>query len=165
MKTIIGQDAIVEVLGQKEIPAKIDTGADSSAIWVSNVKITKDNILKFKLFDKQSPFFTNKTISRKDFRVVATRSSHGDQKIFYRTHIPMTIEGRKIRVLFTLADRSNNQYPILIGKRTIKNRFIVDVSKKLIQNHKPKISNSLNKEFQKNPHKFHQKYIEERSSK
>ena len=158
-KSIIGANALISVDGIKNVPAKIDTGADSSAIWVSDVEVLKNNHLSFKLFGPKSPFYTGKTIETKDYKVVVTRSSHGDEKIFYRTFLPIVLGGRQIRTLFTLADRSHNNFPVLIGKRTIRGKFIVDVAKKAVIPKKNPKSNHLNQELKKNPYQFHQKYI------
>ena len=158
-KSIIGANTIITVNGVKGVPAKIDTGADSSAIWVSDVEVLKNNDLSFKLFGPDSPLYTGKTIKTGDYKVVITRSSHGDEKIFYRTHIPIIINGRKIKTLFTLSDRSRNNFPVLIGKRTISGKFIVDVEKSEIVPRKNPKNHHLNRELQKNPYQFHQKYI------
>jgi len=42
----------------KNVPAKIDTGADSSSVWVSNVRVDKKGILRFNLFGEGSPYYT-----------------------------------------------------------------------------------------------------------
>lgn len=159
MKEIIGSNTLVDVLNHKNIPAKIDTGADSSAIWASDIDVTKDNTLEFKLFGPNSPFYDGKTIKRQDFRAVVTRSSHGDEKIFYRTHLSIKIKGHKIKVLFTLANRGNNNFPVLIGRRTINNKFLVDVSQSEILVKKNPATRHLNKKLKENPYLFHQEYI------
>ena len=51
--TIIGANEFVKVNGEM-VPAKIDTGADASAIWASNFQITDDHKLQFTLFDEGS---------------------------------------------------------------------------------------------------------------
>ena len=50
-KAIIGSTEHVD-FGKRaqKVPAKIDTGADSSAVWASNIRIDKDGVLKFSLF-------------------------------------------------------------------------------------------------------------------
>lgn len=159
MKKIIGQNTYVDILEYQNIPAKIDTGADSSAIWASDINVTQDGILSFKLFAKDSPFFDNKIIKTSDYKVVITRSSHGDQKIYYRANLPAIIKGQKINVLFTLSNRASHHFPVLIGRRTISGRFIVDVSKYDIASRKKAKTSKLNQELKKNPYKFHQKYI------
>ena len=128
-KDVIGRDTYVEIDGIKNVPAKIDTGAFSSAVWANSIEIDNNKILHFQLFDQKSPFYTGKTLSRKNYSVVKIRSSNGTEQIRYRTHIPIKIHDRLIRATFTLADRSRNEYPVLIGCRALRNKFIVDVSK------------------------------------
>ena len=156
----IGSAEFIEVAGIKNVPAKIDTGADSSAIWASHIRITKDGVLCFRLFNEKSPFYTGKTFRRKDFKVAVIRSSSGHEQIRYRTHLKTVINGRKIKVLFNLSDRSKNNFPVLIGRRTISGKFIVDVSKNHT-NIRPKSPKSalIQKRLAKDPYKFHQKYV------
>lgn len=158
---IIGSTERVAIAGIKDIPAKIDTGADSSSIWASHIRVAKDGTLYFQLFDKTSPFYTGETLKRKDFKVAVIRSSSGHEQIRYRAHLSLEIMGHKIKALFSLSDRSNNNFPVLIGRRTIASRFLVDVS----QNHtKIRSKNSKTKFvqrcFTKDPYQFHRKYIE-----
>ena len=55
-KKVIGTNAYIGIMGIKA-PAKIDTGADSTSVWASNIKMSKDGVLSFTLFDKSSPFY------------------------------------------------------------------------------------------------------------
>ena len=161
----IGSTEYIEVAGVKDVPAKIDTGADSSSIWASHIRVTKEGILRFRLFDEGSPFYTGKAFTRKDFKVAVIRNASGHEQIRYRTHLGITLGGRKIKVLFSLSDRSNNNFPVLIGRRTIANKFLVDVSKKHTpmppKNPKTKI---VQRRLAENPYKFHQKYVKKLSA-
>lgn len=154
---IIGTNELVKVGGRVDVPAKIDTGADSSSIWATNIKIKKDGTLTFKLFGESSPFYSGKIFKRTDYKVAAVRSATGEEQIRYRTHLVVDIAGRKIRVLFNLSDRSKNNYPILIGRRSISKKFLVDVSKSTINYPKTK-TKSLNAELRADPHAFFRKY-------
>lgn len=158
-KEIIGSNAFISVMGIKKVPAKIDTGADSSAIWASDFEIDENGVLKFKLFGPKSKFYTGEVIERENYEVVVTRSSHGEEKLFYRTHITIKLGSHKIRTLMTLANREKNNFPVLIGKRTIKNRYTVDVSKSKIKVAKNPRTVTLSKELKQDPRKFHQKYF------
>ena len=162
--SVIGSTEYVDIASYKGIPAKIDTGADSSSIWASHIRVTKDGILKFHLFDEGNPFYTGKVFKRKDFKAVVIRSSSGHEQIRYRTHFSTKLAGRKIRILFTLSDRHNNNFPVLIGRRSISGKFIVDVSKNHTIVH-PKNSKTklIQKHLSENPYKFHQKYIKKLS--
>lgn len=155
---IIGKNELVKIGGRVDVPAKIDTGADSSSVWATNVKIKKDGTLTFCLFGEGSPFYNGKIFKRTDYKVVVVRSATGEEQIRYRTHFPVTIAGKTIRTLFNLSDRSKNNYPILIGRRSISNKFLVDVSKSTIDYPKNPKTNSLNAELRADPHAFYRKY-------
>ncbi len=157
---VVGPSALVSI-GKRAInvPAKIDTGAEVSSIWASKIRIDKDGVLKFSLFGETSPFYNGKIYKRRGYKVIVTRSAMGQEQIRYRTYFPVEINGRKIRVLFSLADRSRNDFPILIGKRTLQGRFLVDVSLPDVEHEKkPKQKLDIRK-FRKNPHEFHKQYV------
>lgn len=111
------------------VPAKIDTGADSSAIWASSI-LEQDGKLSFVLFDKTSPYYTGKTLSTKSYKSTSVKNSFGQSEFRYKASLKLQLAGRTIRTHFTLANRANNHYPVLIGQRTLRGKFLVDVSKK-----------------------------------
>ena len=157
---IIGATEYVEIAGIKNIPAKTDTGADSSSIWASHIDVDKDGTLSFQLFDAASPLYTGEVIRRPkdDYKVKIVRSGHGDERIRYRTELDLKVNGHKIHAMFTLADRSRNNFPVLIGRRTLNGKFLVDVSKMAVKKQSNPKTPKLNKELEKNPYAFHQKY-------
>ena len=114
------------------VEAKIDTGADSSAIWASSIH-EKDGELSFTLFDEDSPHYTGKVIKTEDFKITNVKNSFGDSERRYKVKLKVVIAGRKINSSFTLANRGKNSYSILIGKRTLHGKFLVDVSHKHIE--------------------------------
>lgn len=157
--SIIGATEYVTIDDISDVPAKIDTGADSSAVWASKIDMEKDGTLVFVLFDEKSPFYTGKQIKTKDYRAKLVRSAHGDVQFRYRVTLPVVINGKSFETTFTLANRARNNFPILIGRRTLDGNFLVDVSQMKIK----KVSNpktpKLNEELQKDPYAFHQKYV------
>lgn len=158
--SIIGSTEYVDVVNVKGVPAKIDTGADSSSIWASHIRVTKDGVLHFRLFGEGSPFYNGKAFKRKDFKVAVVRSTSGHEQLRYRTHLTLKLKGRRIKVLFNLSDRSNNNFPILIGRRSITSKFLVDVSRNHTtirpKNPKTKIAQ---RRLMEDPYRFHRKYI------
>ena len=160
--SIIGSTEFVDVAGISHIPAKIDTGADSSSIWASHIRVSEDGVLHFQLFDEGSPFYTGKEMSRKDYKVAVIRSASGHEQVRYRTRLSTTLKGHRIKVLFNLSNRSNNNFPILIGRRTITGKFLVDVSKNHIpipaKNPKSRL---MQRRFREDPYNFHRKYIKD----
>lgn len=158
-KSIIGATEFVDFGKRaKNVPAKIDTGADSSAVWASKISIDKDGVLRFALFGEGSPFYNGKIFKRTDFSVAKVRSTTGHEQIRYRTHFWVKIGGKKIKMLMNLSDRSKNHFPVLIGRRSISRKFLVDVSRKNIKPKKPTQTLNLKKELSKNPYEFHKKY-------
>lgn len=157
--TIIGSNALVTVAGIKKVPAKVDTGADSSSIWASNIAINAKNQLEFCLFGPESPFYTGEKLVFDDYKVQRVRSSTGQVTVRYRVSLPIVAVGKRIKASFTLYDRSSNNFPILIGRKTLKNRFLVDVAHTEIKR-PPKMDNSdIEAELKANPQAFHAKYM------
>lgn len=118
--------------GISGVEAKIDTGADSSAIWASQIK-EEDDSLSFVLFDKDSPNYTGKIITTNDYSTIKVKNSFGQVEERFKVKLKTDIAGRVINVKFTLANRGNNSYSVLIGRKTLHGKFLVDVSHQHIQ--------------------------------
>lgn len=110
-----------------KIPSRIDTGATVSSVWVSKVKETASG-LSFTFFDKTSDLYTGETIVVPEYSKRAVTSSMGQVQVRYQIKTPLIIAGRKVISTFTLADRSTQAYPVLIGRNVLRKKFIVDVS-------------------------------------
>jgi len=156
---VIGSNAMVDLVGHVDgVPAKIDTGADSSAIWATDVRIDRKGMLNFVLFDPTSQYYTGEVIKRKAYKVASVRSSNGQAQIRYRTEILMRVGRKRVKVLFNLSDRSQNHFPILIGRRTLANKFLVNVTDKEIPRVTGDVTKILNDEMSQDPYKFFKKY-------
>jgi ribosomal protein S6--L-glutamate ligase len=114
-------------LGLTDIAARTDTGARTSTIWASNIHVVGDELL-FTVFGKGHPGHSGKTIAMTDFAQLTVTPSNGISEERYVVKLLITLKGRRLRVSFTLADRSTQTYPILLGRNILKKRFIVDVS-------------------------------------
>ena len=158
---VIGRNVLVDFVGRnsniKAVPAKVDTGADSSSLWASNISVTKKGTLKFTLFAEGSKYYTGEVIKRRAYRAAVVRSSTGHEQIRYRIEMPVKIAGKRVRVGFYLSNRSLNDFPILLGRRTLNKKFLVDVSVKEYKS-APRIKRGIYEELMKDPYAFHQKY-------
>lgn len=129
--TIIGRAERITLpdFGLGPIPAKVDTGADLSSIWVSDAKIVNDR-LEFAFFGPESPYYTGELvcIAKEDFRLTRVANSFGHREMRYVIKLNVGVGGRKVRATFTLSDRSLKLYPILLGRKLLAGRFLVDVS-------------------------------------
>ena len=131
-KTIIGRAEKIEILdlGLVGVPAKTDTGADVSSIWVSSVKKT-DKGLDCVFFDKKSPYYTGEVIHfpKRNYTLTRVANSFGHTELRYKVKLRIRVNGRLVRATFTLSDRSLKTYPVLLGRRLLHKKFLVDVSK------------------------------------
>ncbi len=129
-RTIIGRAEKIDLLdfNVTNVPAKVDTGADSSSVWASSITEEAD-VLTFVLFAPGSPFSTGKTVQLHKPHYTQTRveNSFGHSETRYKIKLRIRIKGRVIRATFTLSDRSAKTYPILLGRRLLRGKFLVDV--------------------------------------
>lgn len=131
-KTIIGRAEKIDILdlGLLGVPAKIDTGADVSALWASSVSEKPDGLYCV-FFDKKSPFYSGEAVhfSKSSYTLTRVANSFGHSELRYKVKLRIRVNGRSVRATFTLSDRSLKTYPILLGRRLLHNKFLVDVTK------------------------------------
>jgi hypothetical protein len=130
-RQVIGTFEVIEIpeANMFNIPAKVDTGAYYSSIWASHIKETGDG-LKFVLFDKNSSLFNGQVITSKKFYKSIIRNSFGIGEERYRVKLSIKVGTKSYKTDFTLANRSINNYPILLGRSLLHDRFIINVTKK-----------------------------------
>lgn len=109
------------------IKARIDTGATISSLWASDMRIEQDG-LHCVLFDKNSPHFTGEELVFPEYSTRLVRSSNGHEEERYQVIVTVSLRDKRIKARFTLADRSKQLYPVLIGRNVVRGKFIVDVS-------------------------------------
>jgi hypothetical protein len=120
------------------IPAKIDTGAFTTSVWATDI-VLEDGILSFKILGPDIKGYTGQEIKTKDFKKVVIHNSFGHSEKRFRVDMTMEMAGRKLKTKVNLSNRSLNTYPILIGRRTINGKFVVDVSKSKVKHANPKV--------------------------
>jgi len=120
-----------------DVPAKIDTGADTTSVWASAIE-EHEGELSFVLFAPGSRYYSGKKITTKKYKFTVVRNSFGETQPRYKVKMLLFVRGKKINAEVTLADRGNNRYPILVGKKTLQDRFVVDVTRDgIIENDRP----------------------------
>jgi len=119
------------------IQAKIDTGADGSSVWATGIKLKSDGKLVFTFFGPGSPHYRNKQVVTTAFRTTTVKNSFGHQESRYKIRLRLKIGTQTLSSWFSLANRAHNNYPILLGKDFLNDRFVVDVSKKYLLSQKP----------------------------
>ena len=114
------------------IDAKVDTGAYTSAIHCHDIKIFTKNDekwVRFKLLDPTHSQYNHQEIALPVVKLKKIRSSsgHTQKRVIIKTK--MILYDREYVAEFSLADRTDMIYPILLGRKAISGKFIVDVSK------------------------------------
>lgn len=129
---IVGRFEHVDLVNKLDaIPAKIDTGAYRSSIHASDVAIiTKNNVkvLRFTLLGH--PVFQKKrTLETRKFSQITVRSSNGHKSVRYEVTLKLRLGYKVFSTSFALSDRSDNVFPVLIGRKALRGRFLVDADK------------------------------------
>jgi hypothetical protein len=118
-----------------DIDAKIDTGAYTSSLHCHHIKSYKEggeDYVKFNLLDPSHETYNDKLFKMPVHRTKSVKSSNGliEERLIVKTKV--RIFDKLLTAELSLTDRSEMKYPVLLGRKLIKGRFLVDVSKKYI---------------------------------
>ncbi|MCE2711495.1 MAG: RimK/LysX family protein [Cryomorphaceae bacterium] len=133
-KLIIGrrERASFPDINAENIEVKVDTGAYSSSIHVTECEITEHNggqQLKVLFFDNSHPAFTGNYVFFDSFRYKKVKSSTGQEQMRYFVKMRINLAGKLWTTDFSLTRRNGMKYPILLGRKLLNKRFLVDPSK------------------------------------
>jgi hypothetical protein len=125
-------------LGLYNIHAKIDTGAYTSSLHCQKAEIVNGN-LEFILLDEEHPEFTGMKFTFQKFEERLIKNSFGEVEKRFVIITPLTIYNEVILTEFSLSNRGSLKFPILIGRKILRDRFLIDVKRKnLSYKEKPK---------------------------
>ena len=114
-----------------DIEAKVDTGAYSTTIHCHDVEVKNiegKQVLCFKLLDPEHAEYTDKEQRFEVFQLKTFKNSFGEQEDRYVVQTLIKLGKRKVRGTVSLTSRANMRYPVLIGRKLLKDRFIVNVA-------------------------------------
>lgn len=112
------------------LDAKVDTGADNNAIHCHQIEVSKDKkTVSFQLLDPSHLDYNEKKFTLPIHRMRWVKSSNGERehRVYIKTNL--VVMGESYEVELSLTDRSNMTFPMLLGRKFLHNRFLVDVSK------------------------------------
>jgi hypothetical protein len=137
-KQTIGRRELVDFpeLGLYGLTAKVDTGAYTTALHCHDVR-EENGRLFLKLLDPAHVGYTGKEISFNDFTKKDIKNSFGETESRYIIKTVIRLGRKRIKSVISLTDRGTMRYPVLIGRKLLKNRYIVDVA--LLNNIPPMI--------------------------
>ena len=122
----IGRREFVDfpIFNMEQVVAKIDTGAYTCAIHCKHIELIKSTeilVLSVKFLNDITFYFN-------DFTQKKIKNSSGEMEERFVVKTIIKIAGKKINTTISLTDRGNMRYPVLIGRRLLKRKFIVDVN-------------------------------------
>jgi hypothetical protein len=125
---VIGRREFVNFpkLGIPTVEAKIDTGAYTSSLHCENITVNYEN-------SKPILYFTigveNPTVLRfEEYAQKKIKNSFGEMEERFVIKTLIRMGKKQIWSVISLSNRDNMRYPVLIGRRALKGKFLIDVS-------------------------------------
>ncbi|MFO7799703.1 ATP-dependent zinc protease [Rhodohalobacter sp.] len=117
------------------LEAKIDTGAYTSSLHchhLEQIKSNGENWVQFILLDPKHPEYEKNPFSAPIHKIRKVKSSNGQIQERFTIKRKIRFFGKIHTIELTLTDRSEMKFPVLIGRKFLSNKFLVDVSKKYL---------------------------------
>ena len=129
-KRVVGwkENAALPDLNIKNVIAKIDTGANLASIDAADIKIVSRNDVKYVKFKVMKRNNTVRKTSAPLEGYKRIKSSNGD--VERRPYIKTTLlmDGITKKIELTLTDRGPMEYTMLIGRKALGRRWVVNPS-------------------------------------
>ena len=113
----------------KQIDIKIDSGAYTSSIHCDDIEertIEGNTCICFKLLDSSHPEYNNKRYTFKNYRKKMVKNSFGVSEERYMITTTIELFDEIYSSEFTLSERGEMKYPVLIGRKLLNKKFIID---------------------------------------
>ncbi|MBK7248138.1 MAG: ATP-dependent zinc protease [Flavobacteriales bacterium] len=116
-------------LGVARVHAKLDTGAYRSALHYQKLSVRaadgqQELVVTFNMGRKRTKVVFH------EFQRVTVKSSTGQRTERYLVTTTVKLNAHEVRTQFTLFDRSDMKYQVLLGRKFMQGRFVVDVARK-----------------------------------
>jgi hypothetical protein len=137
-KRQLGRRELIDLpaLALRGVEAKVDTGAYTSAIHCDEVRLVPDAttgqpVLHVRLLNPNHPPTDGRPLAFQEFDQRLIRSSNGEVQARYVIKTVVRLYGKNFTTEFSLADRSDLRYPVLLGRALLRQgRFVVDVTRR-----------------------------------
>jgi|SRR5690606_20462904 len=113
-------------LGLSNLHAKIDTGAYSCTLHCMRAEVVNGK-LEFILLDEEHPEFTGMKFVFDKFNQRNVKNSFGEVERRFVITTTIRIFEEDIETTFSLSNRGSLKFPVLIGRKILRNRFLIDV--------------------------------------
>ncbi len=112
-------------LGLQTITTKIDTGAYTSSIHCEQIT-EKDNVLTCIFIDNEHALYHKKIFHFTTYEKVFVRSSNGIMQERFAVQSTIRLFEKEYKITLSLNDRSDMKNPVLLGRKFLSGKFIVD---------------------------------------
>ncbi len=134
-RIIIGRKDVAdfENLDLFGIEVKIDSGAYTSSLHCHKIEIIEKNgekVLKCNFLDPDHPQYHGKEFCFNNFKLRNIKSSNGMTEERYSIFTGITIFQKKYPIELTLTERNEMKHLVLLGRKFISKRFLIDTSRK-----------------------------------
>jgi len=126
-KIVIGRTDIADFpdLGFNQVEVKIDTGAYTSSIHCKSIKVI-NNQLHCIFLDEKHPEYSLKTHTFDSYKTIRVKSSNGIAQNRYEIKSRIKLFNKIYSISLSLSDRKDMKYPVLLGRKFLKPKFVVD---------------------------------------
>ena len=126
---VVGWRELVHLpgLGLSGIPAKIDTGARTSSLHgtvIDEFERNGEKLVRFAVDFQDSKVRQICEAVHVDVRGIT--SSNGETQYRYVIKTPLRLGDVEFRAEISLANRADMKFPMLIGRSSLRRRFVVD---------------------------------------
>lgn len=134
-KIVIGRKDIAdfEKLNLLGIEVKIDSGAYTSSFHCHEIaKVIKDGqeMIKCNFLDPDHPQYHETEFFFSIFKIRKVKSSNGQVEERFSINTEITIFKKTIPIELTLTERADMKHPVLLGRKFISKKFLIDTSRK-----------------------------------
>lgn len=132
-KKIVGRREFISIIDLElfNLDAKVDTGADSNALHCDHIEIEDDKV-SFTLLDEVHEAYHGKRMTFPIYKIKKIKSSNGTVQMRPSIKVSVKFMGKNYKSVISLTNRADMKFPMLIGRRFLKDRFLVDVSKEYL---------------------------------
>lgn len=117
------------LLNLNHIEAKIDTGAYTSSLHCDEIELRNNQqTLYFSIIDDSQVPGVKKEFEFTEFTTKKIKNSFGEMEERFIIRTIIKIGKKNVWARISLSNRDNMRYPVLIGRKPLKGKFLIDVN-------------------------------------